>query len=155
MMKEEDKIISRFGKKSPYIAPPGYFESISEEINSKLPDYPAPLEVKLSKWQRIKPYMYLAAMFMGIWLMMQMFHLVSGSQKLDLDNPPAQIAAYMGGDDAEEIWFNSSNLSDEELLDEVSDQYTTIEEFDRDFNSVQVDSDASEGGDEDDYDIDY
>jgi len=133
-MKEEDILIERYGRKGPWTVPDGYFESVRIEIESKLPAYPAPpTREGMSLWQRVKPYVYLAAMFVGIWCMMKVFHNVSGAGRLSLDNPPEQIAAYMGEQDVADIYTLSPDISDVELLDEVSAGYSSIDEFERDF----------------------
>ena len=81
-MRHEDKLKEKVGKKLPYRVPEGYFESFTSRMLEQLPEYPAkPAPRQLSRWQRIKPYVYLAAMFAGIWCMMQVFHRVSSSQQ--------------------------------------------------------------------------
>lgn len=134
-MKEEEKLIERYGRKGPWTVPDGYFDSVCAEVLEKLPEYPAkPQPVELSRWQRIKPYAYLAAMFAGIWCMMQVFHHASGVGKLSLDNPPAQIAALMAEPDMADMMYSlPSSVSDDELIDEVSGQYSSIEDFEEDF----------------------
>jgi hypothetical protein len=72
-------------------------------------------------------------MFAGIWCMMKVFHNASGMGHLSLDNPPEQIAAYMGEPEVADIYTLPSDISDAELLDEVSDGYTSIDEFESDF----------------------
>lgn len=133
-MKEEDKIIATYGRKSPWTVPDGYFESVWTEIETKLPEYPVvPVRGRMSVWQRIKPYVCLAAMFAGIWCMMKVFHNVSGAGHLNLDNPPEQIAAYMGEPEVADMYVLPSDISDAELLDEVSDSYSSIDDFEADF----------------------
>lgn len=134
-MKEEEKLIDKFGRKGPWSVPDGYFDTMREEVMSKLPEYPAVQKsVDLSTWQRIKPYVYLAAMFAGIWCMMQVFHRVSGNMgTLSLDNPPEYLAAYVNESEPDDFLMLPSSLSDEELMDEVSDQYDSIEDFEKDF----------------------
>lgn len=134
-MKEEDKLKEEYGTDGPWKVPDGYFEATYVEILSNLPEYPAaPKPQTLSMWQRVKPYVYLAAMFAGIWLMMKVFHNVSGMNELSLDNPPEQIAAYMGDPDVADLYLLPSTISDSELLDEVSDEYDNIDEFKKDFD---------------------
>lgn len=153
-MKEEDKIIAKYGKKGPWRVPEGYFEAVYEQIEVNLPEYPEkPQMVQLSKWQRVKPYLYLAAMFMGIWLMMQVFHRVSGGDTLSLDNPPQQIAAYMGDASMEDMYVVPSSLSDEELIDEVSENYNSMAEFEADFS--RADADEAAYSDNTDFDDEY
>lgn len=133
-MKEENKLIDRFGRKGPWSVPEGYFDTARNEVMSKLPEYPANNKpVELSKWQRMKPYVYLAAMFAGIWCMMKIFHNISSSETLTLENPPEHIAAYMNSSDAEELLTLPTAMSEIEVLDEISDDYNSIEDFEKDF----------------------
>lgn len=135
-MKEEDKLIEKFGRQVPWTVPDGYFESVRIEIESKLPEYPAkPQAVRMSVWQRVKPYVYLAAMFAGIWCMMKVLHHAGGVGSLSLDNPPEQIAAYMGDPDSDfaDMYTLPASISDAELIDEVSGGYDSIEDFEKDF----------------------
>lgn len=132
-MKEEDILIGKYGRKGPWTVPDGYFDSVRIEIESKLPAYPTPpSRERISLWQRVKPYVYLAAMFAGIWCMMKVFYNVSGGDRLSLDNPPEQIAAYMNEQAASDMYI-PSDISDMELLYEVSEDYSSIDEFERDF----------------------
>lgn len=133
-MKEEDKLIAKFGKEQPWKVPDGYFDNMLSEVGDKLPDYPeAPKAGDMSLWQRMKPYVYLAAMFAGIWCMMQVFHHASGVGSLSLENPPAHLASYVSQGGEDEILMLPNSLSDAELLDDVVSQYDDIEAFENDF----------------------
>lgn len=134
-MKEEEKLIDKFGRKSPWTVPEGYFESVRIEIKSKLPEYPTAPEVKkVSKWELVKPYFYLAAMFAGIWCMMSVIYKTGGTgASLSLDNPPAQVAAYMGEPEVTNMLYMQSASSDVELMEEVSESYDCMEDFEKDF----------------------
>lgn len=60
-LKEIDKT------KNPFKVPDNYFAQFNEEIMSRLPEkvYVAPRPVPL--WDKVKPWVYLAAMFVGIY----------------------------------------------------------------------------------------
>lgn len=133
-MKEEEKIIERYGRKGPWRMPDGYLDSVCVDVLAALPEFPVvPQPVKMSRWQRVKPYVYLAAMFGGIWCMMQMFHHAAGNSQLNLDNPPAHIAALMSESDMGDMLSLPTLESDMELIDEVSAEYSSIEDFQKDF----------------------
>ena len=92
-MRHEDQLKDKYGTDPGFRVPDGYFEELNLKIMETLPPYPeAPRKVELSLWQKVKPYVYLAAMFAGIWLMMKVFHTVTTSESLNLDNPPAALA---------------------------------------------------------------
>lgn len=73
-MKEENKILSKVGTKNPFKVPDGYFTDFTQELMSKLPEKEmqfATQEVTL--WQRVKPWIYMTAMFCGIMLSVRIF----------------------------------------------------------------------------------
>ncbi len=137
-MRDIDKIKERYGNRGGWTVPEGYFENLYAALEKKLPEYrPAPKAPDLSLWQRVKPYVYMAAMFAGIWLMMKVFHNVSTPGELSLDNPPAQIALAMQNSDVsgDASFFTMPTLPDIQLEEDVLDEYKSFEEFERDFNS--------------------
>lgn len=139
-MNEEEKLIKKYGKDSGMRVPEGYFEAVYAEINSKLPEYKKTQRVvEMTLWQRVKPYVYLAAMFAGIWLMMKVFHESTQVGDMNLDNPPAQIAMAMSDNAVRDEFIIPDYSPDFELEDEVIGHYTDIDDFERDFG-YKIDS---------------
>lgn len=138
MDKQEEKLINKYGKEGGWKVPEGYFDSVFKEISDKLPEQPEVVRhVEMTRWQRFKPYVYLAAMFAGIWLMMQVFHHAAGDVTTNLDNPPEHIAIAMADSDMNEVFaYTSSGFSDMELENDISEQYESIEDFLQDFNEA-------------------
>lgn len=66
-MKEEDNILKKVGKENAFRAPDGYFENLASEVMSRLPEKEKPAFVKRepTKWERVKPWLYMTAMFAG------------------------------------------------------------------------------------------
>lgn len=68
-MKEEQEIIKKCGKKNPFKVPEGYFEDFARNIMTQLPtndDAIVEEEPCITLWQRVKPLLYMAAMFVGM-----------------------------------------------------------------------------------------
>ncbi len=63
-MKAEDQIRQMIGTKSPYKVPDGYFEQLADRIIDQLPEREA-MTPKVTLWQQAKPWVYMAAMFVG------------------------------------------------------------------------------------------
>ena len=81
-MKEEQDILKKVGTKNPFRVPEGYFESFTQELMSKLPEKEAYIpEPEANLWTRVKPWLYMTAMFMGIMLSVRIF--VGEPQKED------------------------------------------------------------------------
>ena len=68
-MKEKQDILDRIGRRSGMTVPEHYFADFSAEMMSRLPEKPVESSGKVlprSVWQRVRPYIYLAAMFSGV-----------------------------------------------------------------------------------------
>ena len=66
-MKEEDKILKKIGTENPFRVPDGYFENLTSEVMNRLPEKEKPASEKkeVTMWERAKPWVYMAAMFVG------------------------------------------------------------------------------------------
>ena len=65
-MNEEKNLIKTYGKKQSFKVPEGYFEHFAEDLMSKLPEKGIKGPDKITTWDRIKPWVYMVAMFVGI-----------------------------------------------------------------------------------------
>ena len=73
-MNPEEKILQKIGKKNPFTVPENYFENFTQELMDKLPAKEAVLQTEApTLWQRVKPWLYMAAMFCGIMLSVRIF----------------------------------------------------------------------------------
>lgn len=137
-MKRDRDILEEVGGRTGFTVPEGYFDSVREKILAELPEYNHEHAPKLSAWQRVKPYLYMAAMFAGIWCMMKMFHMMS-STDLSLDNPPESVALAMAdADPTDYFYIPSDDTAAFELESDLSEEYSSIEEFARDFNATST-----------------
>lgn len=66
-MKEEDTLLKKLGKENSFKVPEGYFENLTSEVMNKLPEKEKITfeEEHVSTWTRLKPLLYMAAMFIG------------------------------------------------------------------------------------------
>lgn len=69
--------------------PEGYFADFATRMMAQLPEREEPKVLPRTWWQRVRPYAYLAAMFAGIWCMLQIFALMgdAGAPNPLTDNP--------------------------------------------------------------------
>ena len=73
-MGKEDNILRKVGTKNPFRVPDHYFEDFTQELMNKLPEKePIPSMPEPSLWQRVKPWVYMTAMFCGIMLSVKIF----------------------------------------------------------------------------------
>lgn len=64
-MKEEENLRKRLGEENPFRVPEGYFDRMAAEVMERLPAKKTPEEQPVSMWVRLKPLLYMAAMFVG------------------------------------------------------------------------------------------
>lgn len=62
-MKEDTELKNRIGKENPFKVPEGYFENIVPEIMKQLPETEVQEEIEVTMWERVKPWVYMVAMF--------------------------------------------------------------------------------------------
>lgn len=133
-MKQEEQLISKYGKESGMKVPEGYFSDLERNILSSLPPYQEKRRVvDLTRWQRVKPYVYLAAMFCGIWLMMKVFHTATQPMSMSLDNPPEALVELLDGRTSHDFnylpFVNDYDFDEEDVIM----NYDNIEDFEKDF----------------------
>ena len=73
-MGKEDNILRKVGTQNPFRVPENYFEDFTQELMNKLPEKePILCLSEPTLWQRVKPWVYMAAMFVGIMLSVRIF----------------------------------------------------------------------------------
>ncbi len=120
-MKERQDILDRINRRSGMTVPENYFADFSAEMMSRLPEKTvesAPNVLPRSVWQRVRPYIYLAAMFCGVWLMMWLFNDISSKvDSSSMENNPILAEG-----------FSSDQFYDYYLPDGI-DQYDLLEDM--------------------------
>lgn len=135
-MGKEEKLFEKIGRSHGMKVPEGYFDDFSRKMMDNLPAYPeAPRPRPLTTWQRVKPYVYMAAMFAGIWCMMKMFHIASQSAQMNADAMPESVALAIQNPEARDYYeyVAGDDMGDFEIESEVSGNYASVEDFEKDF----------------------
>ncbi len=72
-MKTEQNNLDHLKRKNPFITPKGYMEGLTVNIMSQLPEKATEKKVKeISLMDRVRPWLYLAAVFAGLGLFFRM-----------------------------------------------------------------------------------
>lgn len=133
-MNYEEKIEQRAGRSTGYTVPDGFFEETFRAISSSLPEREIKAPARLSTWMRLRPYIYMAAMFAGIWCMMKMFHNMTSEPMVSLDNPPVLVSeAIDNSPEFQEMYTSVESSSDYQLESEVTSSYESFSQFEQDF----------------------
>ncbi|BEG99336.1 hypothetical protein [Bacteroides sedimenti] len=82
-MKVEDEIKRRCGNGNPFTVPEGYFENFKERIMEQLPEKEDKTFKKphVTIWNRIRPWLYMTAVFAGILLGVRVMVNLTSSHK--------------------------------------------------------------------------
>ncbi len=131
-MDKENDILTRAARRDGMTVPDGFFDSFPELMMSKLGEHPAftaeRVAPKPSTWMRIRPFVYLAAMFAGIWLMLNMFSFIGNNHDdLSVDNNPI-IARALSSDSFVDDYY-LYDIDENEMLDDIYDMGITPEEL--------------------------
>lgn len=95
-------IFSKINRQSGETVPDGYFNDFRRRMKESLPERTweteAPPQEEMRKrpfavWNRIRPYAYMAAMFAGIWCMMNIFDISRQGRTDSVENSKLLLAA--------------------------------------------------------------
>lgn len=111
-MKEEDNILKKIGTENAFRVPEGYFENLTSEVMNRLPEKEKPAFEKreVTMWERVKPWVYMTAMFAGAALIIR----VASS------DPTPATTDRMAADEADTEMEYINMAVDNSMLDDYS-----------------------------------
>lgn len=115
-MKHEDStLIKKYGKDPGFKVPENYLDDFNKRMVEMLPDVEiTPVDVKPTLWQRVRPLVYMAAMFAGVWCMMQVFsHFTDTS---NLNGVGAVAEKLMNDNENVEDFIMSGSVNEYDIL---------------------------------------
>ena len=125
-MKETNDILGTTGRNAGIAVPEGYFADFAARMTASLPVRPeiesesTVLAMPRTPWQKIRPYVYMAAMFAGVWCMLKMFSLMSTpADPLAIESYPELADAL--GDEQFVKEYVVEDLNQWDLMDELSE----------------------------------
>lgn len=122
-MKGQD-ILSKIDHQSGMTVPDNFFEDFNKRMIEALPEQSwensSPRIMPRSLWSRVRPYVYMAAMFLGIWCMMKTFDLMRGDVPVSVEKN-TQLMSAINND----AFFNdycSPAVSESDIYDDLYDE---------------------------------
>ena len=122
-MKGQD-ILSKIDHQSGMTVPDNFFEDFNKRMIEALPEQSweksSPRIMPRSFWSRVMPYVYMAAMFLGIWCMMKTFDLMRGDVPVSVEKN-TQLMSAINND----AFFNdycSPAVSESDIYDDLYDE---------------------------------
>ena len=111
-MEKENIKLDELMNRQPFRVPEGYFEGFTADIMSRLPEKTVPKVKTISLYDRVKPWLYMAALFAGAIIL---FNIFSGKNATQDTN------------DGMAMTTNSNIVTetdDAEFLEYIEDMYT-------------------------------
>ena len=106
--------------KNPFKVPDNYFAQFNKEIMELLPERePAPQKT-VTLWDKVKPWVYMAAMFVGLYFMIQFLSVRSTDNRLASRQALMQIA-HEGAGQTNNNW-STVQISEEEFYQYLEQQ---------------------------------
>jgi len=111
MIETEKSFLDELRDRQPFRVPEGYFEGFTDDFMSRLPKKTAPEVKVISLYDRIKPWLYLAATFAGI---IVLFNIFNKTSEIAMDDKSASTSIQVNGEE---------DVDDDEFLEFIMDLY--------------------------------
>jgi hypothetical protein len=125
-MKTNKHILEEISKDNPFKVPENYFANFNEEIMNRLPGkanvVPSPQTIPM--WNRIKPLIYAAAMFLGLFFAIRFVNTKTDS----LNDKPMSSKAIIAPQ-ADHYW-SKANVTEDEFYRYLEDQLVEDKYYD-------------------------
>lgn len=114
MKNENSKILEKLGKEPGFKVPDNFFNDFNAKMMEALPEVKITEEEKPTMWVRVRPFVYMAAMFAGVWLMMNIFSL--GKSSATGEQRVANISAGVAVDKNADDLIDYGTVSDYDIM---------------------------------------
>lgn len=127
-MKTEQNSLDRLKGKNPFIVPEGYMEGLTANIMSQLPERePEEKAKRVSLMDRVRPWLYLAAVFAGLGLFFKVLVGPEGkvartdSLLVKTEVSPASVPALQATEDEEYLEYLEEQYAGYILAEEIGE----------------------------------
>ena len=117
-MKDMNSNLDKFKGDNPFKTPDGYMEGLNDLIMSQLPVKESKKAIQITFAQRVRPWLYLAAVFVGLGLF---FKLVIGSDYIGKQNSSDSL--YVQSSVSEGTKAALSSTEDKEFQEYIENKY--------------------------------
>lgn len=106
---------------NPFKLPDNYFARFNDEIMNRLPEKEMVVPASVSLWDKVKPWVYLAAMFVGFYITIQF--LTKDHKNLNLsDSQVATQQALTESSGYSDNYWSTARITEEEFYLYLEDQ---------------------------------
>jgi hypothetical protein len=116
--------------KNPFKVPENYFAQFNEEIMNLLPEKEVVSPRQMPLWGRVKPWVYLAAMFVGLYITINYLTKIGESDNAAATNQTAQSQQALTGVPDTENYWSTVQITEEEFYLYLEEQLVNDGYFD-------------------------
>lgn len=123
MKTEKENILDKIGRRDGMTVPEGYFADFQQRMEAMLPfneeaETQRKTQAPRTFWEKVRPFVYMAAMFAGVWCMVKMFAMLgTGGVDLSIDNNEVLSSAL--ADDTFIYEYLRDDVSGREVLEDM------------------------------------
>ena len=128
--------LNEIDKRNPFTVPENYFTRFNEEIMNRLPEKEIVKPKTVSMWDKAKPWVYMAAMFLGIFFTIQLLTKNTESQQ-DRVNQVATLQSTQSTQFTDDYW-STVQISEEEFYQYLEDQLVKDGYYDYMYNQIYI-----------------
>lgn len=125
-MEAKRPLLEDISKESPFKVPEHYFTHFNESIMNLLPDKSLPEVRKVTIWDKTKPWIYMAAMFLGLFFTIKVLTTNTTNKSSNNNTASTSFSNY-------EYW-NDIEISEEDFFNYIEAQFIDENYFDLVYN---------------------
>lgn len=110
--------------KNPFKVPEGYMEGLTSQIMSQLPEKPVQTAKTVTMMERVRPWLYMAAVFAGLLLFFRAIVAVTGSGDMGT-NDSLLVHTDIPADNRNTLFQDDVYDENEEYLEYIENQYAS------------------------------
>lgn len=115
--------------KNPFKVPENYFAQFNQEIMDRLPEKEIVVPEPVSMWDRAKPWVYLAAMFVGLYITINFLMKTPGNDNMTENQIASQQTLSSSYGNTDNYW-STVQITEEEFYQYLEEQLVDDSYFD-------------------------
>ena len=121
-METKKQALADISKEVPFKVPENYFLQLNESIMAKLPEKEAPVIRKVTMWEKTKPWVYLAAMFLGLFFTIKVLTTSTQTNSSEKNTASTSIS--------QQDYWSDVKISEEEFFNYIEAQFVDENYYD-------------------------
>ena len=121
-METKKQALADISKEIPFKVPENYFLQLNESIMANLPEKEAPMIRKVTMWEKTKPWIYLAAMFLGLFFTIKVLTTSTQTNSSEKNTASTSIS--------QQDYWSDVKISEEEFFNYIEAQFVDENYYD-------------------------